>query len=259
MVAFAMLWRRKPTSPYIVLDCFTHPDEVGTELNFQILKWGDQRAQAIAANQKKSITVFANGFSQLRSDHARLRAMGYFPLQRNPDEHNVYFYRSLLIEFPARTLKAGYTIQHLTNIDDLEAYRTLYSFADVNPKHQLELIESNEYFHLVLVNPNGEFVAYCECSISRDEWQDSHKQIGWIDYIETKPEYQNKGFGLFVLTSALEFLKIQGAESAMLVTVSTNHSAQRFFKAAGFEPIEIIEPIKYRKKITIVNSKIDNH
>ena len=133
IIGFAMLWRRQPTSSTIVLDSFTHPLFANESLLLEILRWGNQRAHELAAGQKN------------------------LP---NPDEQNIYFAKSLRTEIPNPALPPGYTIRHLRKMDDLESYQSLYGFAKVNPLHQKELHESDEYCHFVVVNPGGEFAAY---------------------------------------------------------------------------------------------------
>ncbi|MFQ5615754.1 MAG: GNAT family N-acetyltransferase [Anaerolineales bacterium] len=71
------------------------------------------------------------------------------------------------------------------------------------PLHQKELLESDEYCHLVVVNSNGEFAAYCECSICRAEWQITNQRMGWIDYVETRPEQKRQGLGRAALLAGL--------------------------------------------------------
>ena len=170
-----------------------------------------------------------------------------FPL--NPDEHNVYFAKSLQNGVPLPSVPAGYEIRKLQGPDDLEAYQALYGFSKVNPLHQKELIESKEYCHLVLVNPNGELVAYCECSVYYAEWVRTNQRIGWIDYVETKPEQQQKGFGQAILMAGLLQLKELGADIAMLVTINTNTPAVTLYNKTGFESVAIKEYPSYEKQI----------
>ena len=46
--ALAMLWRRRPTSPYLALERFFDPASVTDDLVATTLQWSAQRAQAIA-------------------------------------------------------------------------------------------------------------------------------------------------------------------------------------------------------------------
>jgi ribosomal protein S18 acetylase RimI-like enzyme len=251
ITGFAMLWRRQPTSPYVVLDSFAHPAFATEELLLAMLQWGDQRAHEIVVEQKKPLSVYANGFSQHAFADKPLSRFGFSLLPPNPDEHNVYFARSLQDNIPTPSLPPGYSLRSLRDLGDVEAYQSLYGFAKVNPLHQKELLESNEYRHLVVVNPNNEYVAYCECSICRAEWQSIHQRIGWIDYIETRSGQQKKGLGQAVLSAGLIQLQEWGADTAMLITVNTNTPAVNLYTKAGFEYVEISEYPGYEKQVAL--------
>lgn len=207
IIGFAMLWRRQVTSPYIVLEGFAHPSAVTEHLLFKILRWGYQQACDLAAEQEIELTVYATGFSQYSFGESLLRAFGFSPVPADSDEYNVYYTLSLLSDIPIPSLPPGYIIRGLSGISDLDAYQSLYGFARVTPHHQKILLESDEYSHLVVENSVGEFIAYCECSIWRAEWDRTVQRIGWIDYIETKPGQQKRGFGLAVLLAGLSQLK----------------------------------------------------
>jgi ribosomal protein S18 acetylase RimI-like enzyme len=84
----------------------------------------------------------------------------------------------------------------------------------------------------------AKLVAYCEVSISRQEWVRQSQHIGWVDYIGTKEEYQRRGLGHALLLHSLRRLQDWGAEQAMLMTMGTNTTAQQAFKSVGFLPVE---------------------
>ena len=249
IIGFAMLWSKEPASSYIVLDSFIHPKFASNELLSAILNWGDLRANEITKEQETSLTVYVTGFSQYDFSDNILKQYGYRLLPLNPDEHNVYFGKPLQNEFSLPAIPTGYEIRKLQGTEDLQAYQILYGFSKVNPLHQKELMESKEYCHLVMVNPEGEFVAYCECSVCFAEWERSHQKIGWIDYVETKPEQQQKGFGRAILTAGVLQLKEIGADNALLVTINTNTPAVALYNKTGFESVVIKEYPSYEKQI----------
>ena len=101
----------------------------------------------------------------------------------------------------------------------------------------------------MMINPDGEFVAYCECSVCYAEWERTNQRIGWIDYVETKPEQQKKGFGQAILVAGLLELQKLGAEKAMLVTINSNTPAVNLYNKTGFERVETNEYSSYKKQI----------
>lgn len=250
MIGFAMLWRRYQTSPYIVLDGYIHPESRTQEMARAILQWGDSRAKEIAQSHAADFLVFVTGFSQSAGAVKLLEAAGYSLVPPNPEGQDVYFSKPLDNEIPAPLLPAGYEIRKLQNVDALEAYQAISGFAKVNPQHQQELIESDEYAHFVIVDPRGELSAYCECSICRSEWESTNQRIGWIDYVETRPEQQRKGLGQAALSAGLLQLQRWGAETALLITIDTNLPAVTLYNRSGFERVEIPGDPSYQKQIT---------
>jgi len=250
IMGFSMLWRRKSSSPYIVLDNFIHPSFPTKKIYLEMLDWGSLRVDEISAGQRKSLTLYTSDYSRSSSAGKCLEQNGYSPLVPNPEEHNVYLARIIRNKVDLKSLPQGYSFNKLREMSDLESYQSLYGFAYVNPLHRKELMESDEYCHLVVEGCDKEFYAYCECSICRDEWKRTNQRIGWVDYIETKPEAQQQGFGKAVLTAGLSRLQKLGSQVAMLVTLSTNTPALQLFKNAGFEPVELSEPPVYEKQIS---------
>jgi ribosomal protein S18 acetylase RimI-like enzyme len=167
----------------------------------------------------------------------------------DPQEYNVYFTRSLQATLPAPILPVGYTLRSLQGVAELEKYNTLYGFATVNLQYRQELLSSDEYSHLIVEDSSGTFVAYCECSICRAEWQLGNQKIGWIDYIGVKPEKRQQGLGRAILLASLLRLQAWGAETVRLITVSTNIPALKFYEATGFTPVTIPEALNYERNI----------
>jgi len=243
--AFAMLWRRSPTSPYLVLDYCIHPAAVTKELFQAILIWGGQRTQVIADYQQISLALFAKALRNLETSPI-FNACRFIPYQPENQDHNVYFARNLEADITPPDLPTGHEIKQLQLNDDAEAYESVYDFASVDRQHLTEQLASEEYNHFVISNPEGMFIAYCETSIDRVEWQRSGQHIGWIDYIGTRPEDQRKGFGFTLLLHGLRKLKKQGATKVKLVTINSNLPAGHLYQKAGFQPEKIEEAISYQ-------------
>lgn len=77
----------------------------------------------------------------------------------------------------------------------------------------------------------------------------TNQQIGWIDYVETKREYQGKGLGQAVLLAGLAKLKQMEAETAMLITVNTNLAAMNLYQKTEFAKVELVEFSRYQKDL----------
>jgi ribosomal protein S18 acetylase RimI-like enzyme len=132
--------------------------------------------------------------------------------------------------------------------DELDAYEELFGFTAVSMQHRRELLSSDEYSHLVVADPSGALVAYCECSICRLEWQRSGQRIGWIDYIGTRSDQQRKGLGRAILLASLDRLRTWDAHTTQLVTISSNTPAVALYRSTGFTQLEIAEAPGYEKQ-----------
>lgn len=251
IAGMAMLWRRKPSSPYLVLDSFMQPKLATGEFLSELLRWGDHRAGEIAQEQGGALTVYAAGFSQDEYSARLMDNIGYNILTPNPEEGNVYLARALQEEILSPGLPEGYRNCQLQNEEDREAYQAAYGFAQVSPFHLREQIESDEYSHLLVKDAENGIAAYCECSICREEWEASRQRIGWIDYVETVAEQQGKGLGQAILIEGLRQLKAWGAEVAMLVTMRGNVQAMGLYRKTGFEEVEVHEQPGYQKLVDI--------
>jgi ribosomal protein S18 acetylase RimI-like enzyme len=166
------------------------------------------------------------------------------------DDYRVYFSRSLRDPLPLPVLPAGYTIRSLQDVSDIDAYQALYGFAKVNPRHQQELVESSEYWHLVMANPSGEWIAYCECSVWFDEWALTNQRIGWIGYVEVAADDQRKGLGSAMLLAGLSKLQELGAESVFMFTTSANLPAINLYQKLGFEILAVPDQPVYEKQFS---------
>lgn len=245
IIGFALLWRRRRESPYLALEWVLHPTLATDTLVDALLAWAVARAQAIAAEQSAPLTLYANALHLPLPFDAAFARHGFTPILPDPEQFNVYLTRPLQSPLPAPALPPGYSLRPLASVDELEAYAALSGFAAVDPEHRRELFASDEYAYRVVVGPDGEFAAYCEVSICREEWARSRRRVGWIDYVETRPEQQRRGLGRAVLLAGLRQLREWGAETALLITVNTNTPALGLYDATGFERMDVQEAPGY--------------
>jgi GNAT superfamily N-acetyltransferase len=255
MAAFALLWRRRPDNPNLVLDRFVHPAGVTGDLARATLEWGVGRAAGMAAENEMPLALFANALDPGVYAGTDLADAGFHPEEVAPGDQNAYLYRSLAAELPAPVLPAGHAIRPVAGAEELAGYDELYGFAAVSPEHRRMALASSEYEHLVVVDPEGALAAYCECSVSRAEWQGGSERLGWIDYAGTRPERRREGLGKAAMLAGLACLRDWGAEGAMLATVSGNRPAMALYAAAGFERVDVGQHPYWRKGIPAVLRK----
>ncbi|MBN2550021.1 MAG: GNAT family N-acetyltransferase [Anaerolineales bacterium] len=247
MTGFAMLWRRSPASQYLSLERYAHPAFTSAGLTEVMLAWGSARGGEIARQQNQA--VFLNAIAIPGDELEAFAAHGFTPYIPGDGPRAVYYARDLHLQPPAPETPPGWVIRPPHSLAELEAYNELYDFAAVTPAHRQELLASDEYAHLVVVDPSGAFQAYCEVSICREEWRLSDQKIGWVDYIGVRPELQGRGLGRAILLAGLQALHAWGAHSARLVTTSDNEPAVRLYERCGFVVTQMDEPAGYEMTV----------
>lgn len=250
MAGAAWLWRRRADSSYLVLERFVQPRLASPALVEAMVRWADTRALTLAAELQKPIALYTSALHPSLGTDVDWAAHGFAEVPVNPDERNVYYARALADDLAPPTLPRGYVLRPLRGTEELEAYNRLYDFSAVNPAHQRHLLTSDEYSIQVIVNPADAFVAFCESSFCRAEWERGSAGLGWIDYVQTSPDYLRRGLGRAALCAGLRQLKAWGAETAMLVTLTNNTPAVALYRAAGFEEAAVSEAASYQKTVT---------
>jgi ribosomal protein S18 acetylase RimI-like enzyme len=248
MVGFAMLWRRRSDDPHLILNRCIHPEHTTGDLIRQMLAWANQRATALAAERATQLTLYASPLDPRICSDGELDSFGFVKISNHSEVYNVYFSRPLHQAIPAPTLPQGYILRSLRD-DELDAYEGLFGFTAVSAQHRRELLASDEYSHLLIVDPAGALAAYCECSICRLEWAHSSQRIGWIDYVGARPDQQRRGLGRAILLASLDRLRRWGAHTAQLLTISSNTPAIALYRSTGFTQVEIPEAPGYEKQI----------
>lgn len=245
MLAAAALVSRTPDALSKHMEYLIHPQANERESLTEILTWAETRIleKAVKSQTPSSITIFY--YADRKEQNALLEAHGYILNQR---DYNLYMSCSLTTFQILPPKVEDFTIRSLDGLNELEPYMELFGFAAMTREHRSELLaHPNEYAHIVAVTPENKMVAYCEVSISRQEWILQSRQIGWVDYVGTKEEFQRCGLGHTLLLHGLRRLQDWGADRAMLITMGTNTTAQRAFKSVDFFPAE--EGFYYEKQM----------
>ena len=245
--AFAMLWRRRPASPYLALERFVDPVGVTDDLVAAVWQWAAARAQAIAQELNEPLTVYASRLATAVYPNDPLEAYGSTPQPPDPEAQGVYFARPLPDDIPAPTLPRGYLIRPLQSAAELAAYGALYDFTAVHPHHRQEMFDSDEYNHLVAVAATGQFAAYCEYAFCRAEWAQSDRRRGWIEYLGVRSENRRQGLGRAALLAGLRQLQAVGVEVALLGTMNSNKTAVNLYETMGFTRLATPETPAYQK------------
>jgi mycothiol synthase len=234
VVACAALTSRGREMPGASLERVVQPAARDAKLDAALLDWALERARERADERGEPFTLSAVSFEDDPVFTDALERNGF----RLQEGYNVYMARSLDAPLPEPAQPAGFTVRPLASEGELAAYDALYSFASMHPEHRRALLRDPGYLHLVAVAPDGTFVAFYECSIDRVEWARTGQRTGWVEYVGTLETHRRRGLGSAVLIAGLRWLREQGAQTAILVTMEGNSPARSLYDALGFRLVE---------------------
>lgn len=233
-IGFAALWSRKREDAWRAMEGpFVHPSLQGAEnvlLEDATAAWAKHRVDELVRQSGEPAVLTSMVRQNDAAGHAALERWGF---ALHAAAANVYWERAL-DDVPAPTPPSGSAVRLLAGEQELDAYAALYGFAAVEYAHRLALLRDPGYAHLVIAAPDGALVAYCEVSICRREWIPGAPRIGWIEYVGTREDCQQRGLGRAVLLAGLAQLREWGAERAMLITMPANAPANALYHATGF-------------------------
>ncbi|WP_078554026.1 GNAT family N-acetyltransferase [Bacillus alkalicellulosilyticus] len=89
-------------------------------------------------------------------------------------------------------------------------------------KRMLSAPHLNSYLHVVAVNEDGVYVAYCGC------WYNPKTDYAYIEPVCTVPQYRKMGIGKALVLEALKRCHSEGAKKAYVI------SDAPFYKSLGF-------------------------
>ena len=149
--------------------------------------------------------------------------------------------RSLAEPIPLPHLPPGFRIRPVAGEHEaeplVELHRTAFGTHSMTVEERLAMMRVPEYdpeLDLVAVAPEGRLVAYCLCSICREEIERTGRSEGSTDPIATHPDHRRRGLAKALLLTGLTRLKSRGIETAVLGTSSENAAMQRTAQAVGF-------------------------
>jgi ribosomal protein S18 acetylase RimI-like enzyme len=232
LIACALLWKRQPDDTTYTLERVLSPDLTDDSLLSKILEWAINRVSAEAAERQSVCTLAALPLEKDMDQDIDLLEFAGFSCCI--DGYNAYMGRPLSEPLLSGELPPRFRLLPLTE-DLLEWYQEAYGFTAVNIEHRRDLLHQPEYQHFVIKAPAGQLAAYLEFSFCRAEWADNRRHVGWIDYVQTQPDFLRNGLGQILLARGLEHLRAQGANYAQLITRHDNYAAQALFRSVGMD------------------------
>ncbi len=136
---------------------------------------------------------------------------------------------------------AGFSIRHVAGEQEAEAlvalHRAAFGTENMTVEERLAMMRVPGYdaeLDLLAIAPDGQFAAYCMCTISPDENERTGRNEGRTDPVATRPDFQRRGLARALLLAGFHKLKQRGIDTAVLGTSSENVAMQRAAQAVGF-------------------------
>lgn len=142
---------------------------------------------------------------------------------------------------PPAQLPKGFSIRPVKGeqeVDEIVAlHRAAFSASSMTRDERLAIMRAPEYdptLDLIVIAPEGQFAAYCTCSISSAENRLTGRKVGHTDPVASHPEYQRRGLARALLLTGAHLLRERGMDLAVLGTEADNLAMQAAARSAGF-------------------------
>jgi len=216
-------WLDRPAS----LDYEVHRDYRGVELHEEVLDWleseaGDGTLQAwVMDGDDVSLEL--------------LTRRGF----RQPDPYKWYAYHVQELDGPIAqpSIPDGFTLRTVNGDGDLrervEVHRAAWDPSRVTEESYRNVMRTWPYrpdLDCVLEAPDGAFVSYVLC------WYDEVNRVGEFEPVGTHAGFRRRGFGAAVCTYALQRLREEGAQKAIVYAGGRDEDlqARALYESLGF-------------------------
>ena len=207
------------------------------DIETQIVEWGMACLRRDDKGGEGSLTLDA---SCRGDDEPRLAMLARFGFVQSV-LRTLYMARDLTEPIPTSHLPPGFHIHPVAGEGDVDGlvalHRAAFGTEKMTVEQRLAMMQDPGYepeLDLVVVAPDGQFAAYCMCTISREQNERTGRNEGYTDPIATHPDYQRRGLARALLLTGFRKLKQRGIEIALLGTSSENIPMQRTARSVGF-------------------------
>jgi ribosomal protein S18 acetylase RimI-like enzyme len=223
------------------------PGVISGEIEKEILNWGETCVRlnhTIKKNKGLNLKLDTN----CREDNYEridfLERNGFF----RQAIQTIKMARSLHEPIQKPELPSGFLIRHVAGESEIERWVALHQAAfesnEMTVEYRLSMMRVPGYdpqLDLIVVNSNGQFVAFCFSRVSLEMQEITGRREGSTDMLGTHPAYRKKGVAKALLLTSLRLLKGRGVTYTSLGTTSENIAMQKTAKSVGFH-IETVKP-----------------
>jgi mycothiol synthase len=245
--AVRVSWRERENAVVHRVDVWVHPDRTRRGIGRQLLRWGEARAVASAADGSGGPTQLPHAFGSM-IDQANTAAVtfaaeaGYRPIR-----YHYEMRRDLAEPIPDVPLPAGLELRPVVPADyravwlaDEEAFRDHWDAAVVNED------DFTRFFAHPEIDPSiwqvawdgDEIAGLVINGIFREENARIGLDIGWLDSVATRRPWRRRGVAGALIARSLAVLKERGMTVAALGVDTENPSgALGLYERFGFKPV----------------------
>jgi mycothiol synthase len=234
--------------PWLTVEYVIHPEARAAGLEETVLSWALERWPRVMAEHKLSYSLFL----EVREDQtARLALLERLGFVRD-DWHTLHMSQALHGALPAAQPLEGFTIRPLAGEDEVAGYVALHQAAFGSTNMAVEwrarTLEAPQYIpalDLVAAEADGTLAAFCICWLSQRGHDENGSNIGQIEPIGVRPDFQQRGLGRAILLEGLRRLQAHGATTALIDSDGENDPAHSLYASVGFRVANTVR--KYRK------------
>lgn len=242
LVAWAVL-----QTPFWTIDYACHPD-VEIDLHREILRWADERAQAIVSTSYGHPAWFVTVFSGQANRIHDLEIAG-FKCQADVGEDSwskVLMRRSAQTPIKRYEPHSSFTIRTLAGEEEVEKYvelhRSVFESKNMTSAWRARTLEHPNYtreLDIVIESPTGQLVAFCIC------WFDQELRAGHVEPLGCHKDFRQHALGRVALSEGLRRLQELGAQNIHVETDNYRNTAFRLYESFDFQVIQDV--LIYRK------------
>jgi len=233
-----LAWAAMQT-PFWTID-YAYSPKIDGNIHQHILTWADHRAKEIVKSPNKHPTWYINVFSYQLDRVKDLESIGFASqahVEKNPySEILLQHARHFSINEPV--LPDGYSIRPLASHGEVGAYVELHRLAFGSKTmtaswktKQLNCPQYDPDIDLLIVAPNGRFVAFCVCWLYTD---DEGNISGQIEPLGVHPDFHQLGLGKAILLEGVRQMYAKGAKQIYVITETYRHAALALYESATF-------------------------
>jgi mycothiol synthase len=247
LVALALVFTLAPTETSVDgrFMFYVHPGFAGSGLPDEVIAWADGRLREHGAGFGLPCILYCGTLESYTSKREALERNG-FTIAR----YFLLMHRPLNEPLEEPQLPAGFTLSNVAEHPDIDRYVEMHNLAFIDhwgfhpmlPERRAHLLNDPQYKPeggLIAIAADGTFASYADCYIDAGHNERSGKSEAWIATVGTRRGYRKMGLGRAMLLAALQWLKAQGLQTAVLDVDADNPTgALHLYESVGFHTVK---------------------